>query len=247
MANPTTRATLKSWCLRKLGEPVIKINVSDDQVEDRIDEALQYFAEYHYDAIEKVYTPYLLTASDITNKYIALDDDMVSVTNIFPLYEDGLSANIFDVRYQARLSDVQYFNDTFLQYYNQTKQYINLVNEILSPNQSIRFNRHTDRLYIDAVWGADLLAGNYIILEGWRTLDPETYGDIYNDRFLKQYITALIKQQWGSNLSKFDNIQLPGGVTFNGQQIYDQATTELESIRETMISQNEEPPMFFMA
>lgn len=239
MANPTSRTELKKWCLRKLGEPVIKINVADSQVEDRIDEALQYFAEYHYDGIEKVYNKHVVTASDISNGYIELEEDILSVTNIFPLLAEGLSGNIFDVRYQARLSDVHYFSDTFLQYYDQTKQHINLVNQILSPAQTVRFNRHMDRVYIDGItWGTDITEGQYVIIEGYRKLDPDVYTDIYNDRFLKEYVTILIKMQWGQNLSKFDNIQLPGGVTFNGQQIYDQAVQELQRLRERMDSEH---------
>lgn len=237
MSIPSSRSELKSWCLRKLGEPTIKVNVADSQVEDRIDEALQYFTEYHFDGVEKVYYKHVVTADDITNEYITVPENIIAVTNVFSLNDAMNTNNIFDIRYQARLSDVHYFSNTFLQYYDQTKRHINLVNQILSPAETIRFNRHTDRIGIDAEWGTDILAGNYIIFETYRTLDPETYTDIYNDIFLKQYVTELIREQWATNLSKYDQISLPGGVTFNASEMRSLAQENLTKLREEMRSQ----------
>lgn len=244
MAVPNSRETLKSWCLRKLGEPVIKVNVADSQVEDRIDEALQYFAEHHFDGLEQVYTKHVVTADDITNEYISLDEDIVAVTGVFQLSNNSNANNLFDVRYQARLSDVHYFSNTFLQYYDQTKQYINLVNKILQPAETVRFNRHTDRIYIDgAVWGTDITEGSYIIFDSFRKVDPDTYTDVYDDIFLKQYVTELIREQWAQNLSKYDNIQLPGGVTMNADAMRQQAQENMSRLREEMRAQ--EPYGFF--
>ena len=244
MAIPNSRETLKKWCLTKLGEPVIKVNVSNDQIEDRIDEALQYFAEYHFDGVEQIYYKHEVTATDITNEYITLNDDLIAVTGVFQLGGgNSNSGGIFNVQYQARLSDVQYFNSQFLEYYDQTKQYINLANKILSPAESIRFNRHMDRVYVDARWGEDILVGSYAIFDAYRKLDPETYTDVYNDIFLKQYVTYLIMEQWAQNLSKYENVQLPGGVTFNAQQMRQESTENLRRLREELREQ-EIPPHF---
>ena len=243
MAIPNSRSTLKTWCLRKLGEPVIKVNVSDNQVEDRIDEALQFFAQYHVDGIEQVYLKHQVTAADITNEYISIDDDILAVTGVFRLDGSTTSTNMFDFRYQARLNDVKYFNSTFLEYYDQSKQYINLVNKILAPAETIRYNRHTDRIYIDTQWGEDIQTGNYIIFDTYRALDPETYTDVYNDIFLKQYAKALIQEQWAQNLSKYDNISLPGGVTMNADAMRQQAQEEMQRLRQEM--RDQEPMPYF--
>lgn len=247
MAKPTSREQLKQWALRKLGYPVIDINVDDDQLEDRLDEAIQYFQEFHFDGVEKVYTPHLVTSTDVSNEYIELDNDIFSVVNVFPIAADNLSVNMFDVRYQWRINDINYFTDVYIQYYDQTKQHLNLVQDILSGQQPIRFNRHTNKLYIDGLWGVDIIAGSYIIIDGYKKIDEDENTDVWDDIFLKRYVVALFKQQWGQNLSKFDGIQMPGGVTFNGQQIYDQATQELDQIRQQMIEENSEPPNFFVA
>ena len=245
MAIPTSRETLKQWCLRKLGEPTIKVNVADSQVEDRIDEALQYFSQYHFDAIEQVYYKHEVTATDIANEYIDIsgEDDIIAVTGVFHLNDNSNANNLFDVRYQARLSDVHYFSNTFLQYYDQTKQYINLVNKIVNPAETIRYNRHTNKIYIDGRWGEDILEGQYVIFDTYRKLDPDTYTDVYNDIFLKQYVTELIREQWAQNLSKYDNISLPGGVTMNADAIRSLAQENLTRLREEMRSQ--EPLPFF--
>lgn len=246
MANPNSRQNLIDYCLRRLGHPVIEINVDDDQVEDRLDDAFQFYREYHYDAVEKVYLSYQITSSDLSNKYIPLNDNIVGVERILPFSNRGTGVNIFDVRYQILINDLYSLMSTDLIYYSQVKTQIELINQLLVGVKPVRFNRHTNRLYIDMDWEADVDEGSYIIVECYRILDPNTYTDVYNDRFLKQYATALIKKQWGENLKKFQGVQLPGGVILNGQQIFDEAVEELNRLEQEMQSRFELPPDMFV-
>ena len=267
MAIPTTRTDFKEWCLRSLGKPVIEINVDPDQVEDRIDEALQYFAQYHYDGVERVYLKYQITQADITRSrsdnslaqvtdvdssttavwkeqknYIPVPSSVMSIVKVFPM-TDKASLNMFDIRYQLRLNDLYDFSSTSVIHYEMTMQHLDFLDHILIGETAIRHNQHQNRLYLDADFQTDFVAGDYIIIECYRALDPATYSDVYNDIFLKKYTTQLIKKQWGANLSKFQGIQMLGGVSLNGEQIYTQAQEEIDKLEEQIQLAYELPPM----
>jgi hypothetical protein len=246
MANPSSRQGLIDYCLRRLGHPVIEINIDEDQVEDRIDDAFQFYREYHYDAVERIYLKYQITSDDMTNRYIPLNDNIVGVDRILPFSNRSTGINIFDVRYQILINDLYSLMSTDLIYYSQVKTQIELINQLLVGVKPVRFNRHMNRLYIDMDWEADVEVGSFIIVECFRILDPDTYTDVYNDRFLKQYATALIKRQWGENMKKFQGVQLPGGVLLNGQQIFDEAIEELTRLEQEMQSRFELPPDMFV-
>jgi hypothetical protein len=244
MATVTTRQGLKDYCLRRLGAPVIEINVDDDQVEDRIDDAFQFYREYHYDAVEMVYLKHQFTTQDITNQYISVPDTVVGVSRILPFSNKSDGTNIFSIRYQILLNDLYSLMSTNIIYYYQVKQELELINQVLVGTKPIRFNRHMNRLYMDMDWTADAVPGDFIVVECYRILDPETYRDVYNDMFLKRYCTALIKRQWGENLKKFNGVQLPGGVTINADQIYQDALTDITQIESEMQSRFELPVDF---
>jgi len=247
MAVPNSRQTLIDYCLRTLGEPVLEVNIDEDQLNDRIDEALQFYQEYHSDAIYKVYHKHQITAADITNEYISIPDAITTVQRIFPLNDENSSINMFDARYQIHLNDIfDLRNAGALSNYYQTQQYMSTIDLLLNGTEQVRFNRHMNRLYIDADWGEDLKENDYVIVDAYRIVDPDTHTDVYNDMFLKRYAVALIKKQWGANLIKFEGMQLPGGVTLNGRQLYDDAVTEIAAIEEQMQLKYEMPPDFFM-
>jgi hypothetical protein len=268
MAVPSSKATLKTYCLRALGFGVIDINVSDDQIDDRVDEALQYFAQYHYDGIERMLLKYQVTAADITrastnttttatdsidstitstfgegNGFIPMPSSVVSVMGIFP-FSDSSTNNMFDVRYQLRLNDLYDFSSTSIIHYEMTMQHLDFLEHILVGEKPIRFNQHQNRLYIDMDWSNDVTAGEYLIIECYRKIDPASYTDIYDDIHLKRYATALIKRQWGANLSKFAGVAMLGGVTMNGENIFSQAQEELKEL-EQLISITNSPPIMF--
>ena len=247
MARPNTRATLIDYCLRRLGHPVIEINVDDDQVEDRIDDALQFYQEYHSDAVQRVYLKHQLTADDITNGWIPVTDATVFVTRVLPISNTLSTSNMFSAKYQMFLNDLYNLNymGSMINYV-QTMSYMSMIDTVISGASEItHFNRHLNRLHLRLDW-SDVTVGQFIIVEGYQIVDPETYSDVYNDMFLKQYATALIKQQWGANLIKFEGMVLPGGVTLNGRQIFDDATNEIAQIKEQMQLSYETPPMFFV-
>lgn len=248
MANPTSRQGLIDYALRRLGAPVIEINVDEDQIEDRIDDALQFYQEYHSDATMRIYLKHELTAEDITNRYISLNDNILYVKRIFPFVGDSSNINMFSVKYQMHLNDLydlSYIGD--LLYYEMVQQYMSLLDMKLNGQSEFsRFNRHMNELHLDIDWESDVKAGDYVIVECMRIVDPSTYTDVYNDMFLKQYATALIKQQWGANLIKFEGMQMPGGVTINARQIFEDANLELEKIREQMQLNYEMPPDFYV-
>ena len=246
MAKPTSRATLKEYALRRLGAPVIEINVDDAQLEDRIDDALQFFAEYHFDGVEKTYLKHVVTQDDIDNEYITVDDSVISVTKLFQFSEGTI--NLFDVRYQMALNDfygLRNPNQSMVQY-DITKRHLSLIQDILSPEKSIRFSRVTNRLKVDMDWSEEVTVGDYLVAEAYAVLDPETFTEIYNDRLLKRYVTELFRRQWGSNLSKFEGIQLPGGVSFNGREIMERAQAEIDKIEENVQLMYELPPDFMV-
>jgi hypothetical protein len=250
MASPNSRDTLIDYCKRKLGEPVIEVNVDEDQVDDRIDEALDYYREYHSDATVKTYLKHLVTPTDVANQYITLSTDIIYVTKLFPITSTfANSRNFFDIKYQIMLNDMHnlagFVGD--LAYYEQMQQYLSLLETKLNGVPQVQFSRRQNRLYIFGDFAdEDIKEGDYIVAEVYETINPETHTAIYNDKWLKAYSTALIKQQWGQNLIKFDGMQLPGGVTLNGRQMYDDATGELEKLKEDIRLENEMPPDFFV-
>ena len=246
MSVPATREQLKDWCLRQLGFPVVEINVDDDQVEDRIDEALQYWQDFHFDGMERWYTKHQITSTDKTNEYITMPEGSFAVTRIFALGSTNASVNMFDLRYQMRLHELYDFTSTSYVNYTLTMQHIRTLDLLFSGETPIRFNRHTDKLYIDWAWDTDIEIGEYIIIEGYVNIDPTTYTDAFNDRMLKKLTTAYIKKQWGANMKKFGGMQLPGGVLLNGKETFDEAVTEIAEL-ELMIRQTyEEPPAFII-
>ena len=235
MAQPTTKAEFKEWCLRKLGKPVIEINVDDDQVDDRVEEAFSYYWDYHFDGTEKTFLKHVLTSTDITNKYITIAENIIGVVNIFDIGDSLSVNNLFNIRYQFALNDMYDMSSYRLQEYMMAMQHIQFIEELLVGKQPIRYNRHINRLYIDMDW-EKVSAGDYVVAECYQIVDPATYGDVYKDRWLQNYATAKIKYQWGSNLTKFNGMQLPGGVTFNGEQILSDAREEIQRLEEDMIS-----------
>lgn len=242
----TSRTAFKSYCERKLGSPVIQINVSADQIEDRIDDALEYYQDYHFDAVEDAFIPHKITSSDITNKYITTNQNIIGVKQVIPLYnKNSFSTNMFDVKYQLFLNDVYNLSSAEMLTYQITQDHLQMVNNIIHGNAPIRYQRHMNRLFVDIDWGFDLLENEYIILEATRIIDPDVYTDVWNDRWLKRYATALIKKQWGENLSKFEGVSLPGGVTFNGATILQEAKEEIQILEEQM-SLNYELPVDIM-
>lgn len=230
----STRDQFKDYVLRQLGHPVVDVNVDDDQVEDRIDDALQYYWDYHFDGTEHVLLPHALTSTDITNKYVTVPDTIIGVVGIFDVGDAVQTNNLFNIRYQIHLNDLFDFSSaTFTPYVN-AMRHIETLEEIFVGKKLIRFNRHTNRVYIDMDWEM-LDAGRYIIIEGYRILDPDKYSEIWNDRWLKKYATALVKKNWGTNLKKFEGVQMPGGITLNGQKIYDEAVEEIEKMESEML------------
>jgi len=244
MTKPSSRQELKDWCLRQLGFPVIDINVDDDQVDDRIDDALSYFQQFHYDGVERWYLKHQITQENIDNQYIPVTDNIIGVTRIFPVGSTNASVNMFDLRYQLRLHELYDFTSTSYVNYVLTMQHIRTLDMLFSGETPLRFNRHTDKLYIDWDWNYDIQPGEWIIIEGFIVVDPDTYKDIYNDRMLKKLATAYIKKQWGNNMKKFAGMQLPGGITMNGQQIYEEAVTEIKELEDLIRDTYEEPPQF---
>lgn len=236
MATPDTRDELIDYCLRALGSPVLEINVADEQIEDRVDEGLQWFREYHPDGKRRFYIKHQITQADIDNKYIDLGQDLLTVVRMFRVDMASASTNFFDIKYQMRLNDIADLNrfSGDMAYYEQMQQHLSLLDMKLSGEPLITFERQKDRVhfYHD---GKDFVIGNYVIFEVYGDLDPDTatnspLNSLWNHKFLKSYTTALIKRQWGQNMSKFEGMQLPGGVTISGRQIYDDAKEEIEQI-----------------
>ena len=260
MATPNTKDTLKEYCLRALGKPVIEVNVDPDLCDDRIDEALQYFAEYHMDGVERVYLKHQITESQKTRArtdssenvtdavdntggaytwkeqkvFIPIPTSIVSVLRVLPL-TDSSSVPMFDLKYQMRLNDLFDFTSTSMINYQMLQDHLDLLDHILTGEHPIRFNVHQNRLYLDQDW-EECDAGSFIIIECYRKLDPNSYTDVYNDMFLKKYATALIKKQWGANLIKFNGVQMLGGVQMNGEIIYQQADEEIKLLEEQMLN-----------
>ena len=242
MAVPTTRAAFKEYCLRRLGKPVIEINVDEDQVEDRIDDALQYYWDYHFDGTEKIYYKHLVTDTDKTNKYITVPDNVIGAVNLFNIADPSIrSDDLFNIRYQIALNDLYTLTSVSMVPYYMVMEHLSLISEMLVGKQLLRFNRHMNRLYIDMDWNS--LSNEYLLVEAYQIIDPTEYVDVWKDQWLMRYATALIKRQWGSNLTKFTGMQLPGGLTFNGEKIYNDAVAEITDLEDKMISSYSLPVM----
>jgi hypothetical protein len=248
MAKPNSRSTLIDYCYRSLGAPVIEINVDEDQVDDRIDEALQFYQTYHTDSIEKIYLKHQVTQTDIDNGYLPINDLITDVIRVMPLRDSSPSDNMFDIRYQMHLNDVHSLGFMgSLAEYEMTQQWLALLDLIIdNDDKHISFERHKNQLRIDMDWSTEIAVGNYLVVECYRILDPALYSDVYNDYFLKKYATSLIKRQWGANLSKFEGMVMPGGVTFNGRQLFDDANEELTKLEEEVRLNWEQPVDFYI-
>jgi hypothetical protein len=272
MAKPASRQQLIDYCLRKLGAPVLEINVAEEQLDDLVDDALQYFQERHFDGVAKVYLKYKITEEDkkrgrarggessagitttsATNSlgtfnweensnYIPVPDSVIGIERVFKLDNRTIAGNMFNVNYQLFLNDIYWFSSTELLNYYVTKRYLEDIDWIVNPDRQIRFNKRQNRLYLDVGWDS-IPADQYLLIECYRILDPADFTNVYNDSFLKMYLTTLIKKQWGQNLIKFQGVKLPGGVELNGRQIYDDAVRELQQIKDRMMIEHELPPL----
>jgi len=250
------RATFKDYCLRRLGFPVIELNLDDDQIEDRIDDALQYWQDYHFDGTQKVYYIKAIDQNDINNKYLDMTEardssnnalDIIGVTRIFPVTDSQASINMFDLRYQLRLNELYDFTSASYINYTLTQQHLRSLEIMFSGEVPIRFQRHMQRLFIDWAWGySEAPVGTHVIAECYANIDPTIYERVWNDRWLKEYATALIKRTWGNNLKKFAGIQLPGGITLNGDKIYEEAIAEIEKLEQEMQLEYGAPLEWFM-
>lgn len=256
----SNRTQFIDYCLRRLGHPVIEINVDDEQIEDRIDDAIQLFMDYVTEGSYRAYIPLTITQDMVTRGFIDFDVDstliqtpenILSVVRVFPIDDQTSSVNFFDVKYQMRLNDLWDLQTGVgdLAYYEQMQQYLSTIDLKLSGHPQIQFSRSGHTLNI---WGdlggskGDLQAGDKIMIEMYLASDPNNNGTIYNNMFLKEYTTALIKEQWGQNLVKFEGMQLPGGVTLNGRQIIEDARGEIETIRQRIYNEYDTPPDFFV-
>jgi len=236
MAGPTNRSEFKAYCLRRLGAPVIEINVDDDQVEDRIEDSLKYYWDYHFDGSEKQYYKYgPITQTDKDNKYITLPNNIIGAVRIFPIGQALSTNSLFNIRYQIALNDLYDLTATSMVPYYMAMQHIQLLEQLLVGEQPIRFNRIMNRLAIDMDWNK-VNVGEYLVVEAYQIVDPEVYSNVWNDRWLQRYSTAMIKQQWGANLTKFKEIKMPGGMVFNGDKIYNDAIDEIKKLEDEMIN-----------
>jgi hypothetical protein len=248
MAQPRSREQFKEYCLRALGAPVIEINVDDDQLEDRIDEALEQFQEFHYEATYRTFLKHQLTDSDVSNQWIPISSDIISVKSLFPIRGSSTSNDFMDVRYQIRLEQVANLH-TFagdLAYYEQMQQYLSLLEMKLTGTPQVDFVYHQGRLYIhgDLVDG-DLEVGDYVVAEVYTIIDPNTWSSVWNNKWLKEYTVALFKRQWALNIKKFENVQLPGGVTLNATEMYTNAMEDIRQLKDDLRLEHELPIDFF--
>jgi hypothetical protein len=250
----TSKPLLKDYCLRRLGHPVIEINVDDEQCDDRVNDALEFFAEYHFDGVEKVFLKHAVTQDDITNGWIPMGDPadpvggpVISVRRVLPIANfNAFQTGFFNEEFQMRIQDLNTFSGSSMINWQMSLQNFSMVDHLFTVQPTVLFNRKQDKLYIETDWENKFTIGDYLIIEAYRVLDPTQYPEVYNDIFLKKYCTALIKRQWGENLKKFEGVQLPGGVTLNGKTIYDEAVDEIIKIEEEMNLKWELPPDGFL-
>ena len=275
MAQPSTRQELIDYCLRKLGAPVLEINVAEEQVEDLVDDAIQLFNERHFDGVYQTYLKYEITQQDIdrgrakgisgvgvastsvttnivgtattfnyyeNSNYLQVPSHVVGVNKVFQFEgSNSIASGMFSIKYQLFLNDIYYWGSTELLTYSMVKTYLEDINFLLTTQKQIRFNKRQDRLYMDIDWSS-LTVGQYLVIDCYRMMNPNDYSKVWNDSFLKPYLTSLIKRQWGQNLIKFQGVKLPGGIELNGRQLYDDAQREIETIIEKMSSTYELPP-----
>jgi len=277
MAKPSTRQELIDYCLRRLGAPVLEINVDDDQIDDLVDDAFQYFQERHFDGVERMYLKYEIQQSDVdrgrasgtsgvgivttsatstnidgygtttsnfyeNSNFIQIPDSVVGIEKVFKFDTSSISGGMFSIKYQLFLNDLYYFNSVELLQYSMTKSYLEDIDFLLTTDKQVRYNKRQDRLYLDIDWNQQS-AGNFLVIDCYRILDPSDYSGVYNDSFVKKYLTSLIKRQWGQNLIKFRGVKLPGGIELNGREIYEDAEKELEQLKQTMMLEHELPPL----
>jgi len=270
MAQPSSRAELKEYCLKQLGKPVLEINVDDDQIDNLIDDAIQYFHERHYDGIERVYLKHKITPTEketikqtgisttqsatvvgagLTSidyvegvNYLPLPDSIIGVNSVLKLNSSTVSDGLFNIKYQLFLNDVYYYGALDLLNYSMVKRYLEDLDHILNPQAMIRFNKTNHKLYLDIDW-TEVGQNEYLIIDCYRIINPSEATKVYNDFWLKRYLTALIKKQWGMNMIKFQGVQLPGGVQLNGRQIYEDGLAEIEKLEEQLKNEYELPPI----
>ena len=277
MTKPNTRQELIDYCLRQLGAPVLEINVADEQIDDLIDDTIQYFNGRHYDGVERMYLKYKVSQDDIdrgkangingvgivtttgtstnisgvgtitsnfyeNSNFIQVPSSVIGVEKIFKFDTSSISGGMFSIKYQLFLNDLYFFNSVNLLQYSMTKRYLEDIDFLLTTDKQIRYNKRQDRLYLDIDWGAQS-KDTFFVIDCYRALDPESFSQIYNDNFVKKYLTALIKKQWGQNLIKFQGVKLPGGIELNGRAIFEDGQRDLEDIKQRMSSEYELPPL----
>jgi hypothetical protein len=272
MAEPSSRQELKDYCLRRLGHPVLEINVDDDQLDDLIDDAFQYYRERHFDGVEQMYLKHEITADDVTRfdsadetsstpapdastwltrkNFIEIPEHIVGISKVMGISSNFARNNLFGMNNQYFLMDIFSFSSGFafgnfdMSNYYMLKQYFETLDMIVQTGSLVqyRFNQRSDRLYLD-IDKARMIEGNYLLIDCQRYLNPDDFSQVYNDSFVKQYLTALIKRQWGQNLIKFNNVQLPGGVSLNGRQLFEDAQKEIDALMAKSSSYYELPPM----
>ena len=238
-----SREELKEYCLRSLGDPVVEINVDDTQIEDRVDEALEYWRQYHWDGIEKFYLKHQVTQEDKDNKFIPIPDLVYGVNRVIPIALQSSSKNLFNMQYQLRLHDLYDLTSTSLIYYKNVMSHIALLDMELNGPQTFRFNRLSGKLFIELDWTSEVAIGDFIVVDCYRALDPVENTKVWNEMWLKHYTTALFKKQWATNIKKFSGIQLPGGVTLDGDKLYDEAIGEIKDLEDEL--KNKSAPLEF--
>ena len=287
MAKPTTRQGLIDYCLRRLGAPVLEINVDDDQIDDLVDDTIQFFNERHFDGVERMYLKYQVSQADVdrargltsgtttvdsvggvgvvtttgtstdsgagsftstfyeNSNFIQVPDSVIGIEKVFKFNTSEISGSMFSIKYQLFLNDLYRFDSIDLLQYSMVKTYLSDIDYLLTTDKQVRFTKNQDRLYIDTDWGS-LNAGDFLVIDCFRALDPANFTKIYNDSFVKRYLTALIKRQWGQNLIKFRGVKLPGGIELNGRELYEDAEKELDEIKSKMSMDYELPPLDFI-
>ena len=280
MSKPSSKQGLIDYCLRRLGAPVLEINVADEQIDDLVDDALQYFQERHFDGVERMYLKYQLSQADIdrgssgntvgvgivtttgtstnisglgsitsnfyeSSNFIQVPESVIGIEKVFKFDTSSISGGMFSIKYQLFLNDLYYFNSVDLLQYSMVKSYLEDIDFLLTTDKQIRFNKRQNRMYLDIDWRAQQV-GNFLVIDCYRILDPNDFTNVYNDSFVKRYLTALIKRQWGQNLIKFRGVKLPGGIELNGRELYEDAEKELESIKQRMTLDYELPPYDFI-
>lgn len=234
MALPTTRAEFKRFILTELGVPVQQIELSDEQIENQIDMALSYYADYHFDATEKQYYKYQVTNTDITNRYITIPENMIGVVNLFSVSDVLSSTSMFSIQYQIALNDLHTLMSSSLVPYYMMRMHMSLIEQMLVGKPLIRFSRHMNRCYIDIDW-SKMPEGSWIVLEGYQVIDPDTYTNVWKDRWLIRYATQLVKRSWGEVIKKYTGVKMISGTEYNGQKTWDEANAEIAKMEQEMI------------